>query len=1402
MFKDDDLYGEGDLTSNPNFIVKAQLRVQVRPLPIPAAQGIVDRLVAAYRDRLALMQAEIETILGRASTAKSMGLCLVGGGDDIFKAKITGAVIPKGGVIPPSKPKPPSMADDGVRYKGAPKPGASGVAGVHGKPREDIKSAGSRGGKFYRDKHGKVRYGIKPPEGEHTVATPQQVAEHFKHMRPSLFLNSTAPDIKAVIFEGQGDNISSKYFTEDDINLLKWWEDAGFDAYKNSHKLKDKDLEGDVSGPKVEGDDGSMVSHEQGIREFILFNADQFGMEEQEVSDALDDIFKRYDEALHDPVLAKVAEQEAAKIEEKTNAFFIQAEGLHEQYSDLVSNITNSTDPETTLNQVVIAMASMPQSLVFKPGKGETGKKGSLKGLISPNGAVLDDKDGWLVENSEQLGRLNAGQLAAVYVASQLNQRWDPDMKKYDDASAVGPSHESNMHPLDAGTKLGGLARDMMLKKLGVDVGLFNGMLGTKLDEITGILARKFNDANSGTDPFVKKLFDIKADAIKDASKIEELQAEQTKWAARRDAALAAQEGDPPFEMPITMMKGVMGAMGKSSGEAHQLAKDGTPMGLFKHQRQSIEWMGKIKRGLLALDAGMGKTPTLIAFMEQLKQKEGPDSKNKRAILFLPPSLMAQWPNEIRKYAPGSGDKILNLSGLSLAERKIMLQSDMAKKAEYIIISSGTLTDAKPSGAGRQEGQTDLDDDGTGGSDNEIIELLKSMDGSVFIDEAHQGGFKNADGVRHKLAKQVMEGREYAFGLTATPMPNHPIDLFHLTNLFAPGSVGDANEWEGSLHGSQFNSDTQSWEVTNPDNIVDLNKRVKPFVFSKLITDPAVVEDMKKGLPAITSEAIDIKPSNNPCPVTGLSQFDYLRPGGAVDLIAAKRMEEIDAEREAAGKEPLSAGQAEGTYRALKMTLQRQCAISPGMIDPKYKGDSPKIMRLVDDLVSHFQGGAGTEDKPIVIFSSYPKKAFPLVQAELVKRGIDPALVGIISGEKNAKDRAFEQDMTNTGKRKVLLVGTMSGGAGLNLQEKSNKMMFLDEPWHPAAKRQAQGRVWRTGQTNAVSMNTYRVEGSFDMNIESKIAGKQTMVSAMLGKPDPDAFKDNASAAIKELGGRVAPTGMSDAQMAHMMGTMKQFSGNKDFMGEDYEGEGGDSDTLADPDKVFEKHTEKNPKLTFKLDAEANKKLKEKAGHLADSKFDESAERSAWDQKQRAKNVVNDHEVQLNLAQAHKANGDHGKAAASEKKAAQMQQDYPEAFGKKSNTKVKGKPAAPAPKGKPAAPAPKAVKEKAAAPAKVPAKTAPATKTKPEKLAHDKPVKIKTSGASPWEKNSGKKVPGTDGLTHHDMHSLYSQLKKYKTPERLLNEFIKPNTKGYSDKWGKKFMEGVVAQFRSKGLVE
>lgn len=1234
------------------------------------AEGLCD----LYQERMNALTRDMNAVIYRSAIHKSSERLVIKGNDLLIKAG-------KPGTQQPPQPKPakqPAVNASGQQRK---QPGQPAAQGEYQRPPGGVKNPGKRGGQFYYTATGHIRYGERPiPDAR--PATPDEIRHHFKHYRPvplSHDTRSMRDMLKAIN--------KLKLFKGNDKAFLDWWygdaddpesiRDSGRVAFQESYGLTDEQMAGDPSNIEIEENEtGRTLTYEQALHEFMMDQDWGEDSDPKEVEGLLSDLYGRFQDALKDPEVLKHAEAVAAEAEKATHGWFISMNAKAEHFEPLASLITAGADPVKVKSNMMMALGEGGMGLIFKPGKEQ--RAGGLKGVIAPNAGLLDDDEGYLIKNKARLNEFSAPQLMTVWIGSQLQHMWDPERRGFHIGKTETDLGDRGVSI--APTNLSTEVMKVLRKKLGLNSATAD-LIEDNLISVTRDVALDFDNSNLGAgDLLTRKLIDQESGTIGDEEHLQKLREMAEHFEKIKEEALEAQKDDS-FKTPASMKDGRVG--GKQINP-----KTGKPWGLFTWQKQGINWMYKTKRGILAHFAGAGKTLQIVGLMERLKE----EGKAKRAILFLPPALMAQWPAEIASFSPemGKPGKILNLSGMSLEERKIALESDMAANADYILMSTGTLSDRSAN-----SGEAEPGDDG--GMDDSLVETLRKMEGAVFIDEVHQGGYKTKGSVRHELAKKIIGDRDYAFGMSATPIPNTPIDVKNLIDMFAPDAVGSDEEWEGKLHGVRYDEDTKQWSVDHPEGIAELNKRIKPFCFSKTRDDPEVKAELKAALPDLNHEPKDLEPSHDKCPVTGLSQFDYIRPGGACETIAVKQMEVINRRRKKEKKDPLIPGERnyELTLRLITLGLQRQCAISPKMIDPRYTGPSPKIDTIAEDIRSHFADGGGKEDSPILVFSSYPKKAFKILKEKLYSMGVDPSGIGEISGEKSAAERAFVQDMVNgyessevdekgkkkfvQGRYKLCLIGTKSGGAGLNLQKKARKMFFMDEPWTPADKEQAIARAWRPGRLNQdpVDACTYRVKGTTDINTEEKLAGKQTMVTAMLGTPDPTIFSKDATKQIMQIGGRVAEGGISSQQMGELLAVAGDIAIDKDFLGEEFDRIHSDGDIEDDEDlgADLEQFFASAPKGKNKKPAEEGYSKEAEAAHAKNKpKLEKVApnltinepiddEKAKWRvnaAKLRAHQV---YDTKMTVAKVWETRGDKEKADNYKRQAERIKAQYPEAFG-------------------------------------------------------------------------------------------------------------------------------------------
>ena len=137
---------------------------------------------------------------------------------------------------------------------------------------------------------------------------------------------------------------------------------------------------------------------------------------------------------------------------------------------------------------------------------------------------------------------------------------------------------------------------------------------------------------------------------------------------------------------------------------------------------------------------------------------------------------------------------------------------------------------------------------------------------------------------------------------------------------------------------------------------------------------------------------------------------------------------------------------------------------------------------------AHFLQDYDTNKHPIVVFYSFKDTKNALLKA------FPNALT--IHGAQTSLQKQEAVDAFWKGESPILLAQTESAQTALNLQC-SDTTLFLTYPWTPASFRQAEDRIYRIGQKNAVT--TYTVEAfSIDMYAAEMLQDKQNVLQNFL----------------------------------------------------------------------------------------------------------------------------------------------------------------------------------------------------------------------------------------------------------------------------------------------------------------
>lgn len=210
---------------------------------------------------------------------------------------------------------------------------------------------------------------------------------------------------------------------------------------------------------------------------------------------------------------------------------------------------------------------------------------------------------------------------------------------------------------------------------------------------------------------------------------------------------------------------------------------------LRDYQMTGYKWLYTLAQsgfaGILADDMGLGKTIQAIALMYNTMGSS-------TSIVVVPSSLVYNWENEIKKFAPEM--KVLVVSGNKT------LRADMINEisGSDVVITSYPLM--------RRD-----------------IDLYEGITFEYCIlDEAQH--IKNAESINAHSVKRI--NAKHRFALTGTPMENSLIELWSIFDFLMPGYL---------FSKSRFSDKFEKQILKNEDNsaLIELKRMISPFILRR-----------------------------------------------------------------------------------------------------------------------------------------------------------------------------------------------------------------------------------------------------------------------------------------------------------------------------------------------------------------------------------------------------------------------------------------------------------------------------------------------------------------------------------------------------------------------------------------
>jgi transcriptional regulator ATRX len=560
---------------------------------------------------------------------------------------------------------------------------------------------------------------------------------------------------------------------------------------------------------------------------------------------------------------------------------------------------------------------------------------------------------------------------------------------------------------------------------------------------------------------------------------------------------------------------------------------------------------------LLAHTMGLGKTAQSLALLTAVAETAKDISKrdalpedlkkarNKfRALVLCPPSLMANWKQEIAIWCPEKLFHVFSLSSEIAAKALRLDELYSWRKRGGIMLCGYTMFTRLINGQGsKKEAFSDAEQ-------KTVLNILLEKPHIIVADEVHS---IKSDSSKVSLAAHKFRTQR-RIGLTGSPMSNNTTEIFALIDWVAPKFLGNKVEFKAHYQepieaGTYFDSHPSDVRRSmkklaalkqiiapklNRADITVLKGSLKSKV-EFVLTIP-LTEQQKSGYGAYVKEILRGKageegttitqaklfgwlsilqllcnhpivfrrkllepPSNKKTKKTTLNpaEAEVIASTSTADVVAADSSAPSSTARPARTREG-SAGEDDTAYADAHISqYDINKAIVDALLEVVPDDDSIELSykTLLVRKIMRLSIAAG--DKVLIFSQSIPSLNF--LDRMLSSIG---ASYGRIQGDvaQDRRERVLKQ--MADGKLDVLLISTRAGGLGLNIQQ-ANRVIIFDFAFNPTWEEQAIGRAYRLGQTKPVFVYRFVAGGTFEFALYDKQLFKTGLSSRVVDKKNP-----------------------------------------------------------------------------------------------------------------------------------------------------------------------------------------------------------------------------------------------------------------------------------------------------------
>jgi len=471
----------------------------------------------------------------------------------------------------------------------------------------------------------------------------------------------------------------------------------------------------------------------------------------------------------------------------------------------------------------------------------------------------------------------------------------------------------------------------------------------------------------------------------------------------------------------------------------------------YPYQKQAVKFFD-VAGGISILgdQPGVGKTLSLISYAIKNKFK---------TLIICPASLKLNWRNEIQKftnekcfiykYKPkkNSGE-ILNTKEESLFH--IINYESLETYLKFNVHHKCSLHHCKWEETNTKKKIKICPKCNVKGTvksrannlefikDKKGVELLPSDYELISLDEAHY--IKNPSAGRTKVVKKAFQNSPKKILLTGTAIKNKPFEFFSLLNFIDPKEWKSAHSFGVKYcdgHETNF-----GWDYSGASNLDELYKRIAPYFLRRL------KKDVLTFLPPKTFTQIPIE----------LTDEEY-REYKKIEEVVAGEMEDED---------------NDATHLARIQKLKQYTS-------------KIKCLHAIEFAQDIIDG-----DEKVVLFTEY------VATAEKIGEHFGRSAV-VFTGKKSMSEKQEAIDKFMNDPKTKVFVGTIgAAGVGITLTV-SSISIFVDQPYTPADREQAEDRIHRASSTaDNIQIIRLYCQDTLDVDILELLEMKEKITSKVL----------------------------------------------------------------------------------------------------------------------------------------------------------------------------------------------------------------------------------------------------------------------------------------------------------------